>query len=1363
MKHSFIKIFVLLTLAATAARGGTHTWTGASSGLWSASGNWTGGAPVSGEAAPMILIFPAGASRLTNTNNISGLVVDQLNISATNCVLHGSGVGTNITFSGGSGLAYAIGGSNTLLAADLKIALSGSVLLAVSNNCTIQAVLQGSGGVTLTGGGALLLNNASDNLFSGTASVLDGTLYLKGGILFLGTWTPAITIPGQLSIANGNTNISPAAVLLADAQLSGSSTLNVIRSGHFYLNGYSNNVGSVTMNGGSINANSPTNLAVGTLGLNGSFLVSSTGGNASTVTANLSLAGGTRTMNITDGATLYLSGVVGDGAGTAGGITKTGNGSLALSGANTYTGPTLVNAGSLWVYSVQALGSTASGTTVAAGGQLVLPGGVSVGNEPLTLNGAGTPTSGGALLGISTNTWNGTVTLASDSTITSSNLTDQVLLAGLITGGGGLIKDGDGSLLYLGNNPNTYSGTTYVKRGALLLNCGYFTGTLPNLTFVPVTAVPGYLNIEGVVRLQANSQLSGSTPVRLGPGAGLDLQAFSTACGPITSEGAVVTAGPGPLILKGDVTASASPGYPSTTIFGNLSLGGATRQFDIEAGSSLAIHSLLSDGGASAGIVKTGPGDLYLDESNSFSGGTMVNNGGVYLRDPMSLGTAAGGVTVNAGGTLYLIGYNDALTVSNVTLTLNGGTLCSATAPGTWWGPIWLASDSMFSNSVAGINGDYLCIVGSISGPGGVVIGGGNAFYYYGSSDNTYSGTTVVTGTSSLSLAKDSGATAISGPVILGNATDPMNSSWMIISNPNQILNTVPIFVNASGELNVATNDIVGSLTLSNGIAAGAGLLGISGNVTNYGYGQIACPLSLSGASKTFFVTNFLDIYGTIADAGAGFTVRGGGNIDIYESNTFSGPLVVDDSSMIWVYDDHALGSTAGATVLTNGSKLGLDSVNIVGEPLVLSGSVYFYNTNFWTGPIQLFNQSPLVNGSGTNDSFDISGPISGNGSLFVDSTGTTRLSGTSSNTFTGSLTSFGSGFLELAKSNAPAFGGELDIYFGTVRLRRPAQIPDTSTVSFDYDLIFGGTGLLDLNGFSETIGDLSDTHGSGTINLSNATLSVRGSNPTNVFSGTIVGNSGFLDKLGTNTLVLTGNNTYTGSTLVHGGSLFINGSQPSSGVFVFNATVGGTGTVANINCNSGTVLSPGYINPGRLNCGTVNFGSGVTLAVRLNGTNAGVDYDQLNVTGAVNLNSTATLNIRKNFNGAVSNQFVIINNDLTDSVTSSFNYFANRVVAGGAQFQIDYAGGSGNDVVLTQLTPTGMSQIDGITQTNGAAVLNGTGIQSVVYSVQASTNLASTNWTTIGTATAGILGGLQFTDLQSTNYPVRFYRLSYP
>jgi len=50
-----------------------------------------------------------------------------------------------------------------------------------------------------------------------------------------------------------------------------------------------------------------------------------------------------------------------------------------------------------------------------------------------------------------------------------------------------------------------------------------------------------------------------------------------------------------------------------------------------------------------------------------------------------------------------------------------------------------------------------------------------------------------------------------------------------------------------------------------------------------------------------------------------------------------------------------------------------------------------------------------------------------------------------------------------------------------------------------------------------------------------------------------------------------------------------------------------------------------------------------------------------------------------------------------------------------------------------------------------------------LTYTVLANTNLATTNWVNIGTAAANGLGMFQFTDFNATNYPMRFYRFSWP
>ena len=77
-------------------------------------------------------------------------------------------------------------------------------------------------------------------------------------------------------------------------------------------------------------------------------------------------------------------------------------------------------------------------------------------------------------------------------------------------------------------------------------------------------------------------------------------------------------------------------------------------------------------------------------------------------------------------------------------------------------------------------------------------------------------------------------------------------------------------------------------------------------------------------------------------------------------------------------------------------------------------------------------------------------------------------------------------------------------------------------------------------------------------------------------------------------------------------------------------------------------------------------------------------------------------------------------------------------------------AGASGFSV-FTSITPLSPTQI----------VLKGNGTTGVVYNVQATTNLASTNWTTLGSVTPDATGALQFTNTSAI--PQRFYRLQVP
>jgi autotransporter-associated beta strand protein len=132
---------------------------------------------------------------------------------------------------------------------------------------------------------------------------------------------------------------------------------------------------------------------------------------------------------------------------------------------------------------------------------------------------------------------------------------------------------------------------------------------------------------------------------------------------------------------------------------------------------------------------------------------------------------------------------------------------------------------------------------------------------------------------------------------------------------------------------------------------------------------------------------------------------------------------------------------------------------------------------------------------------------------------------------------------------------------------------------------------------------------------LGAATLTTGSDNTSTTFSGTISG-AGGLTKTGAGTLVLTGNNPYSGATTVNGGRLTVNGAIPNSTLTVDGgATLGGTGTIGNAIINHGT-LSPGN------SIGTITVNGNLVMSaaasylVEISPTNA----DRTNVGGTATL-----------------------------------------------------------------------------------------------------------------------------------------------
>jgi hypothetical protein len=96
---------------------------------------------------------------------------------------------------------------------------------------------------------------------------------------------------------------------------------------------------------------------------------------------------------------------------------------------------------------------------------------------------------------------------------------------------------------------------------------------------------------------------------------------------------------------------------------------------------------------------------------------------------------------------------------------------------------------------------------------------------------------------------------------------------------------------------------------------------------------------------------------------------------------------------------------------------------------------------------------------------------------------------------------------------------------------------------------------------------------------------------------------------------------------------------------------------------------------------------------------------------------------------------------------------------------QITYVGGaSGHDIVLTDLVLPQAGSIGGIRKLlDGTIQIGGSGAPGLLYTIQANTNLNTTNWITIGTTTGDWNGDYSFIDTNATNFSMRFYQFVMP
>ena len=317
-------------------------------------------------------------------------------------------------------------------------------------------------------------------------------------------------------------------------------------------------------------------------------------------------------------------------------------------------------------------------------------------------------------------------------------------------------------------------------------------------------------------------------------------------------------------------------------------------------------------------------------------------------------------------------------------------------------------------------------------------------------------------------------------------------------------------------------------------------------------------------------------------------------------------------------------------------------------------------------------------------------------GSLELQKIGSGTLILTGNNTYSGN-TRVIEGVLQIGNTGDNGeIAGDITVEDGgTLRLRNPGA----NSVDDSGELTVNAGGLVDTQE-NENIGGL---FGSGTVDNTGGSYFL-GINYGD-FSGTITDSSGSLrlEKNSSGVLTLSGDNSYSGGTIVRGGTLLINnttGSGTGSGtVTVSGGTLGGNGSIDGlVTVASGGTLGPGA-SPGIL---TLNNGltfTGGTYEVDIEGATAGTGYDQVVVTsGNVDLGlgvADLLLNVDSGFSAAIDDYLWIIDN--TGSGTTS-GYFTglddgSSVDVNGRRFYVYYNADhdtaallGGNDVLLTSV-----------------------------------------------------------------------------
>jgi fibronectin-binding autotransporter adhesin len=427
-----------------------------------------------------------------------------------------------------------------------------------------------------------------------------------------------------------------------------------------------------------------------------------------------------------------------------------------------------------------------------------------------------------------------------------------------------------------------------------------------------------------------------------------------------------------------------------------------------------------------------------------------------------------------------------------------------------------------------------------------------------------------------------------------------------------------------------------------------------------------------------------------------GFTKEGAGSLQLNGTSVgYTGVTIVNAGTLI-VSNSLALGFSTAASnlVLNNGSTIVFSSPSFNHNFTLTGGIVNLQMTGVNTvmSGSPTLTASTTLNFNGTSMTGSFSGNLADTGAniLSVAKNGTSRVLLSGNNTYTGPTT----------------------VSAGTL------QAGSTTAFSPNSAFTVASGATLSLNNFNETIGSLA---GAGTVTNGGAaarTLTTGGDNTSTLFSGVIqngAAGSTSLTKVGTGTFVLSGANTYTGTTMISAGTLQIGNGGASGSIlgdviddatlafnrsnsFTFGGMVSGSGDVEQIGTGT-TILT------------AANLYTGATT----------VDAGTLIVNGSIAASSLLTVNAGATIGGTG----VLPSTTINGGTLAPGNGIGSVAVQGDLAF-------SPASTYLVEISPTASDR----TNVTGTATLAGT-----VHVVPEAGSYAPGTTYTILNATGGVFG----------------------